>query len=144
MHLGWPFSFSLSRPSSLALMKPRPRFLCAFVLLATPAWSATSERNTDESKVVPYTLPDLLMTKDGRRVSDAALWQNVRRRELLEDFATSTYGRAPAIPVKLRAEVRATKRDAVDGLATRTLVELRFFDDPNAPKITLMLYVPNA
>ena len=63
-------------------MKTRPRFLCALVLLAAPAWSATSERNTDESKVAPYTLPDLLTTKDGRRVNDAALWRNVRRREL--------------------------------------------------------------
>lgn len=125
-------------------MNPRHRFLCAFVLLASPAWSATSERNIDESKVAPYTLPDLLTMKDGRRVNDSALWRNVRRRELLDDFATSTYGRTPTIPVKLRAEVRATKRDAVDGLATRTLVELRFFDDPKAPKITLMLYVPNA
>src|SRR5688572_27242449 len=117
MHPGCPFSFSLGHPLPLALMKPRHRFLCAFVLLAAPAWSATSERNTDENKVVSYTLPDLLMTKDGRRVNDAALWRNVRRVELLDDFATSTYGRTPTIPVKLRAEVRATKRDAVDGLA---------------------------
>lgn len=125
-------------------MKLRRHFLCALLLLVAPAWAATSERNTDESKVLPYTLPDLLMTKDGRRVTDAALWQNVRRRELLDDFATSTYGRTPAIPVNVRAQVLATKRDAVDGLATRTLVELRFFDDPKAPKLTLMLYVPNA
>src|SRR5204863_395682 len=115
------------------LMKLRYRFLCAFVLLAARVWSA-SDRNTDESKVAPYTLPDVLMTKGGRRVDDATLWRDVRRRELLDDFATSTYGRTPALPVKLRAEVRATKRDAVDGLATRTLVELRLFEDPKAPK----------
>ena len=52
--------------------------------------------------------------------------------------------RTPAIPVKLGAETIVTRRDAVDGLATRTLVRLRFFDDPAAPQITLMLYVPNA
>ena len=33
----------------------------------------TSERNTDENKVGPYTLPEILLTKDGRRVTDAAL-----------------------------------------------------------------------
>jgi hypothetical protein len=44
----------------------------------------------------------------------------------------------------VRAEVTSTRVDAVDGLATRTLVTLRFFDDPAAPRIHLILYVPNA
>ena len=111
---------------------------------ALAAAAALDARNTDESKVGTYTLPETLVTKDGRRVTDATLWRQVRRGELLEDFATSTYGRTPAIPVKLRAETIATRRDAVDGLATRTLVRLRFFDDPAAPQLMLMLYVPNA
>jgi hypothetical protein len=111
---------------------------------ALAAAAAPDARNTDESKVGTYTLPETLVTKDGRRVTDATLWRQVRRGELLEDFATSTYGRTPAIPVKLRAETMATRRDAVDGLATRTIVRLRFFADPAAPQVTLMLYVPNA
>jgi hypothetical protein len=116
------------------------------MLLAVAATRAAqpSERNTDESKVGSYTLPELLVTAEGRRVTDASLWRNVRRGELLASFAASTYGRTPALPVQLQATVVATKRDAVGGLATRTLVEIRFFADPAAPKITLMLYVPNA
>ena len=117
----------------------------ALVLPATAGFAAQpTERNIDESKVRPYTLPELLVTKDGRRISDVALWRDVRRAELLEDFAVSTYGRTPVFPFKLRAEVVATRRDAVDGLATRTIVRLRFFDDPAAPQISLLLYVPNA
>ncbi len=118
----------------------------ALLALATAGLRAATPdaRNTDESKVGAYTLPEILVTKDGRRVTDTALWQSVRRGELLEDFAFSTYGHTPDIPVRLRAEVIASKPDAVGGLATRTLVELHFFDEPSAPKLTLMLYVPNA
>jgi hypothetical protein len=127
-------------------MKTFRLVLSGFLLLAVGAVQAAqpSERNTDESKVGSYTLPELLVTQDGRPVADVALWRNVRRGELLAGFAASTYGRTPALPVQPRATIIATRRDAVDGLATRTLVEIRFFADPAAPKITLMLYVPNA
>jgi hypothetical protein len=120
-------------------------FVASIALAVAAAWAAPApNRNGDESKVGTYTLPELLLTEDGRRVADVFLWRNVRRGELLRAFATNMYGRTPAIPVKLRAETIATKRAAVDGLATRTLVTLRLFDDPAASKITLMLYVPNA
>jgi hypothetical protein len=100
--------------------------------------------NTDESKVLPYTLPELLRAHDGRPVADVATWRGVRRGELLRAFGSNVYGRTPALPVRVRAEVTATKRDAVDGLATRTLVTLRLFDDPAASSIRLALYVPNS
>jgi hypothetical protein len=53
------------------------------------------------------------------------------------------YGHTPELPLKLRAEVISVRKDAVDGLATRTLVKLHLFDDPQAPHIDLMVYVPN-
>jgi hypothetical protein len=122
-----------------------PLFVAALALPGLALRAATpSDRNTDENKVGTYILPELLFTKEGRRVTDADLWRNVRRGELLDAFAASTYGRTPAIPVRLRAEELATRRDAVDGLATRTIVQLRFFEDPAAPRLTLMVYVPNA
>lgn len=122
-------------PASLALVLT----LASVLPAAQP-----SERNIDESKVLPYTLPEMLLTRDGRQVANAEVWRQVRRGELLEDFARTTYGRTPKLDFRLRSRVVATRRDAVDGLATRTLVELGFFDDPAAPKLTLMVYVPNA
>jgi len=99
--------------------------------------------NYDESKVGAYTLPELLLTEDGRRVTARTLWRTVRRPELIEALSVEVYGRTPVLPVKVRATIIATKTNAVDGLATRTLVELRPLQDVDAPKITLMLYVPN-
>ena len=100
-------------------------------------------RNYIEANVGTYTLPDPLFGKNGRRVTDAESWIAVRRQEILRDFRDLMYGHTPELPVTLRSEVVATRKDAVNGLATRTLVTLRFFDDPNAPRINLMLYVPN-
>ena len=104
---------------------------------------ASHGRNYEESNVGDYTLPDPLLGKDGRRVADRHDWISWRRGEVLRDFRDLMYGHSPELPVKLRADVLASRADAVNGLATRTVVRLRFFDDPAAPHIDLMLYVPN-
>lgn len=106
--------------------------------------SASHGRNYEEAKVGPYSLPDPLLGKDGRRVTERQTWTATRRGEILRDFRDLMYGHTPALPIALRAEVLATRTDACGGLATRSIVRLRFFDDPAAPHIDLMLYVPNA
>src|SRR5262245_14266365 len=53
------------------------------------------------------------------------------------------YGHTPQLPIKLRPEVVSTLTDAVDGLATRTIVKLHPFDGPKASHIELMYYIPN-
>jgi len=98
--------------------------------------------NYDESKVGSYTLPDPLLAKDGHRIMSTNEWRT-RRAEILRDFSDLMYGHTPKLPIRLRAETITTRNDAVDGLATRTVVTLRFFEDPSAPKIQLLLYVPN-
>ena len=123
---------------------PVSLFLASIVAATLLPAASPADRNTDESKVGAYALPEVLLTKDGRRVANTTLWREIRRGELIEDFAVSTYGRTPSLSVKLRAETIAVRRDAVDGLATRILVRLRFFEDPAAPEVTLMLYLPNA
>src|SRR5580658_6294078 len=43
--------------------------------------------NYDEAKANPYpVLPDPLVSKDGRKVTTAELWWNLRRPEIVEDF----------------------------------------------------------
>ena len=105
--------------------------------------STSHGRNYVEANVGIYTLPDPLLGKNGLRVTDANSWIAVRRHEILRDFRDLMYGHTPELPVTLRAEVVATRKDAINGLATRMLITLCFFDDPNAPHINLMLYIPN-
>ncbi len=99
--------------------------------------------NYDESKVGSYTLPDPLLAKDDHRITTTNEWRT-HRADILRNFSDLMYGHTPKLPIKLRTETLSTRRDAVDGLATRTVVTLRFFDDPSAPTIQLLLYVPNS
>lgn len=122
--------------------------LVLFAALSPPFMSAQGfpptsyGRNYDEAKVGAYTLPDPLLGKDGKRVTDRAGWAR-RRAEILGDFRDLMYGHTAELSIELRSEALGVRKDAVNGLATRTLVRLRFFDDPAAPSIDLMLYLPN-
>ena len=96
---------------------------CAWMQVDAIAKDGCEHLNYDENKVGDYTVPDPLLGKDGKRVTDATSWRDKRRNEILRDFRDLMYGHTPELPLKLRAQVVATRRDAVDGLATRTIVK---------------------
>jgi len=110
---------------------------------AKSAQETSHGRNHDEAEVGSYTLPDPLLGKEGKRIANAESWNATRRGEILSDFRDLMYGHTPELSITLRAEILATRRDAMEGLATRSLVRLHLFEGPNAPRIDLMLYVPN-
>ncbi|RYZ31392.1 MAG: hypothetical protein EOP49_39045 [Sphingobacteriales bacterium] len=64
--------------------------ICLF--MQVPALNA---QNYDESKVPAYTLPDPLISMDGKPISSAADWENIRRKELLYLFSNHVYGKVP-------------------------------------------------
>ena len=58
--------------------------------------TAPNHANYDEAKANPFPdWPDILTTKDGRKVTTADLWWKVRRPEIVEDFEREVLGRAP-------------------------------------------------
>ena len=67
------------------------------------------DTNSDESKVPQYELPAPLVCFDGRMVTDARTWRDVRRPGILRAFATHMYGRTPEIKTKLRYEPNKRK-----------------------------------
>jgi pimeloyl-ACP methyl ester carboxylesterase len=101
------------------------------------------DTNYDESKVPPYTLPDPLVCFDGQRVTDAKVWREKRRPEILRAFVENVYGRTPELRTEPRYEVTETDPRALGGLATRTQVTIRLFPEADAPRIDLLLFVPN-
>jgi len=102
-----------------------------------------ADTNYDESKVPPYELPDPLVTFDGRKVADLAVWRTVRRPEILGAFAGLVYGRTPEIKTRLHAERIASDTPVFGGIGIRRQVRLRLFEAPDAPWIDLLLYVPS-
>ncbi|MBK8089979.1 MAG: acetylxylan esterase [Chitinophagaceae bacterium] len=59
--------------------------------------SAPNHANYDEAIANPCPLlPDALITKKGKKVTNAEQWWQQRRPEIVEDFETEMYGRIPS------------------------------------------------
>jgi hypothetical protein len=70
--------------------------------------------NFDESRVPVYSLPDPLITSDGKRVTTAKMWWKVRRPEIAEEFDREIYGRVPAVTPKVNWEVLNPTKQTVE------------------------------
>ena len=64
--------------------------------------------NYNEAKVAAYTLPDVLVLSNGRRVTTAEQWFRERRPEILAQYKDEIYGRVPANAPKVTWEVTET------------------------------------
>jgi hypothetical protein len=102
-----------------------------------------SRRNTDESQVPAYTLPDPLVDASGTPIKTPEAWK-ARRRELLELFATNVYGRTPTppTPIVARAEILEESANALGGKAVRRQIRIHFNDKADGPAMDLLLYLP--
>ncbi len=107
---------------------------------ATPKQAAS---NYDESKIAPYTLPDLFTLADGGTVTTSALWESRRRAELLEIFRREVYGFAPPKPETLAFRVEDSDPVAMEGKATRKQVAISFQLGGEKFTFHLTLFVPN-
>lgn len=92
--------------------------------------------NYDETKANPYPeLPDPLVLNDGKRVTSAKTWWNVRRPEIVEMFDREIYGRVPAHTPAVHWEVTATKRGEDAGVPTITKTLVGHVDNSAYPLI---------
>jgi len=120
----------------------------------TPAWTAYDELvaqleeripggNFAEARVPEYSLPDPLEMSDATAVTRATWpW---RRAEIRELFREQMHGRAPVErPDELSFRVVEEEPNALDGKATRKLVEIAF-DTPHGGRrrFRVQLYLPN-
>lgn len=105
--------------------------------------NAQTKPNMDESKVPPYTLPELLVTSAGQQVSNVAVWEKVRRPEILQQFRTHVYGRIPQKPAGMYFETIHTETHALHGKATMKEITIHLTKDADGPEIHLLLYLPN-
>lgn len=97
--------------------------------------------NNTEEKVGTIKLPDLLTTFDGKPVTDAKTWNEVRRPELLKYIETEYYGRIPATAPKVFWKVVSTDPKALDGKAVMKKLAGHMGSE-DGPAIDLTLYTP--
>jgi len=87
-------------------------------------------------------LPDPLVMFDGARVTAGKQWLDQRRPELKALFEHYMYGTIPPKPAHLTTTTSGEHKDFLNGEATLKLVTLQT-GAPNAPRIDLMLLIPN-
>ncbi|MGZ3276062.1 MAG: alpha/beta hydrolase family protein [Caulobacteraceae bacterium] len=66
--------------------------------------------NYDEAKANPTPLPDPLIGRDGKRVTSAREWKNVRRPQIVNAMEDALYGRRPAALPKVTWTVTSSRR----------------------------------
>ena len=119
------------------------RFASLLLLCTTVAHAQERRVNYDESKAGNLPLPSLLKLNDGTAVVTADDWTGKRRKEVLELFRSDVFGHTPAIPTAVKVEVISTRTDALDGLATRKLLNVTLPGVPKWEGMQVMIYIPN-
>jgi len=96
--------------------------------------SAPNHANYDEALANPCPqLPDLLTTKDGKKVTTGDLWWKQRRPELIEDFEREVYGRVPNNTPKVTWTVKITDREFVGRIPVIAKMLVGHVDNSAAP-----------
>lgn len=111
--------------------------------------AAPNAANIDESKASPYTsLPDPLILKNGKKVTDAKTWWKKRRPEIVELFDREIYGRVPKNMPKVNWEVISIVDTSFGNIKAVTKNLLGRVDNSAYPQIKvdiqLSLTIPKA
>jgi hypothetical protein len=98
--------------------------------------NASNAANYDEAKANPFpNLPDPLVLKNGKGVSNAETWWKLRRPEIVEDFDREIYGRVPANMPKVTWRLASTTRDTVGDIPVITKNLIGHVDNSSYPAI---------
>ncbi|MCX6213020.1 alpha/beta fold hydrolase [Spirosoma sp.] len=98
--------------------------------------------NYDESKVPPYTLPDVLKTTTNVAVKSKETWENVRRPEIIKLFEENVYGQMPKTYDRLTYSIKHENASAMAGKAILKEVVIEVVRNNKPLKINLVLFVP--
>lgn len=115
-----------------------------FFLTAMAAQAQNFPSNIDESKVPPYTLPDVLKRPNGKTVTSSKEWQQVQRPYIYRLYEEYQFGRYPTKKINSHFKVLETDKNALDGIATRKQVRIYLHPADTSVYMDVLLYTPNA
>src|SRR6478609_7179580 len=98
--------------------------------------------NYDEGKVGRYSLPDPLVSSDGKPVQSAATWMRQRRPEIIRLYENVIFGAIPATTPKVAWQVAETDPSARGGTALHKRIVGRIGTGADGPAINLNLFIP--
>ena len=118
------------------------KYALFFALIITINSYAQEETNYDESKVPEYKLPEVLISENGKKITDYLSWIKIRRPEILSLFEENIYGKIPG-ELKLTSYKVVEQSDhACNNKAIRKQVVLNFQNNGKELNVGLLIYLP--
>jgi len=114
-----------------------------FIIINNCARAQDDSLNFDESKIPAYTLPELLVTDDGKVIHTSREWENIQRPLILKKFSENVYGKIPGKPRNIHYKTTVVDKDALGGKATRKEITVYFTKGDDGPSMVILLYLPN-
>ena len=111
--------------------------------IATTQAQVTYPSNIIEDSVGTYTLPDVLKTPNGKRVTNSEEWKKLQRPYIYHLFETYQFGRmpGPANDTKVRIDI---DKHALGGIATRKQWRIFLLPDTDSTVyVDVLIYLPN-
>lgn len=91
--------------------------------------------NSSEEKVNKYTLPEVLVMKNGEKVKTTQEWLEKRRPEIVEDFESEIYGRLPKNIPSVTWKVVSVKDTMIGNQAIKEKILKGIVDNSAYPAI---------
>lgn len=100
----------------------------------------------DEQQIVPYDLPQLLVSAEGKQITSAEDWYNIRRPQIMSLFGNLIYGTVPTpeFPITTSYETVSIDDQFLHGVATRKDIRIQFENAKGKAEMLVLEFLPNA
>jgi Heparinase II/III-like protein len=99
--------------------------------------------NYTEVKVPEFTLPEILTSNNGAKITSVELWNTLRRPEIVELFRKYMFGRVPETQYHKKFKIVSLDKHSMEGIATQKKVEITIEADGKSLIFNLTLFTPN-
>lgn len=111
-------------------------------IVSLSGYTQRPETNYDEEKVPQYTLPELLVTQNGKKIRNLKQWEKIRKPEILQLFQQEVFGKVPDKLEVAEIIVHEDAGEALGGLAIRKQLDLIFRKNNQEISVGLLIYLP--
>jgi len=94
----------------------------------------------DLNSISDYTLPDPLISKEGKKIISNDEWKNIQKKELINIFSKNLYGSIPGKFKDFEILEKSIDKNFLDSLATKREIRIKFNDQMF---IDLLVFTPN-
>lgn len=105
------------------------------------AYSQAFVPNYDESKIPPYTLPNVLSDADGKGIAQIGDWER-RKEEILDIFIKEVYGKSPEWDGKVTVTEVSSDKMAFGGKAIQKEMKLTLQRKGKSLDLYVIIFLP--